>query len=162
MSLTTRFHHGMDRYNFLCKPAREIHTYLNNHPTLYKMALFANHFFRAAAMYFLMIALPCSTLVNTAICFAGSLFYRLTVENNCAYKFALTSFAGAIAWTAGKQGILALVQTSALSSLSAFVTALITAAPLAAYACYILLTVSYDVDQNTPAPKCTAPCAEGR
>src|ERR1700678_1214627 len=87
----------IERYNVLREPTEQINAYFVDHPNMYKAALIANHIFRAVAMVAFTLLLPFSPLVNMAICFAGSLFYRLTVEKNCAYKFALPAFAGSIA-----------------------------------------------------------------
>jgi len=124
--MATRLHHLIDRYNVLSNPTRRISNSMHDHPRLYKFALLVNHIFRAAAMAALAMVLPFSTLANAAICFAGSLFYRLTVETNCAYKFALPAFAGAMA----------------------FLLAGVSLLPISAYAAYVILTVSYDVDSR--------------
>ncbi len=92
--------------------------------------------------------LPFSVPVNLGICFAGSLFYRLTVETNCAYKFALPAFAGSIAFPMGMTALTSLVTGVAFASMYAFGLAVLTLVPLAAYVTYIVLTVSYDVDNR--------------
>ncbi len=143
MTLAAGLHEAIDRYNVLKKPTRQIHEYLKSHPTLYKVALVLNHIFRAVMMAALMIFLPCSPWLCAGICLAGSIFYRLTVETNCAYKFALPSFAGGAALITAKQAIVHAIAKGALASIAG---ALLAALPLCAYFCYIALTVSYDVD----------------
>lgn len=112
------------RNDYLEKATETVKEYLNDHPTLYKIALIVNHIFRAVSMGFFMMALPFSAPVSLAICAAASLFYRLTVEGNCTYKFALPAFAGALA-----------LQFASII-------------PLTCYVAYIVLTVNDDVDQN--------------
>lgn len=126
--MSTALHRVIDRYNILNEPTRQIEEYLIAHPNLYKVVLLVNHLFRAVSMAAFRLALPCSGPLSLAICFAGSLFYRLTVETHCAYKFALPAFAGSIA---------ILMATSYVSVV-----------PLTAYVVYIVLTVNYDVNKK--------------
>lgn len=141
-------HNAIDKYNFLQKPTEQIRDFVLNHPNYYKAALVANHIFRAVSMAAFHVFLPFTMPVNLAVCFVGSLFYRLTVETNCAYKFALPAFVGGavlpMAWTAASQ----LVSGVALASLGAFATATLGLIPLAGYITYIALTVNYDVNEQ--------------
>lgn len=146
MSWAESLHSCITSYNILKNPTDQIEAFLNEHPEIKKVALLANHIFRALAMMALRMCLPFSLLVNDLICFAGSLFYRLTVETHCAYKFALPAFAGSIAIPLAHTALTQLISGIAFSSLSAFGVALLSLVPLAAYTSYIILTVSYDVD----------------
>lgn len=141
-------HHFIEKYNILQKPTERLSAFFQEHPTAYKVALLVNHVFRALAMTAFCAMLPFSAPVNLGICFAGSLFYRLTVETNCAYKFALPAFAGAVAIPMGMAAMTSLVTGVAFASLYAFGLAMLSLAPLAAYATYIVLTVNYDVDNR--------------
>jgi hypothetical protein len=144
MALT--LHNFIDKYNPLQLPTDQIYNYLQKHPNFYKTALLANHIFRAVSMTAFNLLLPFSTPANIAICFAGSLFYRLTVETHCAYKFALPAFAGALAFPMAYKAILDLIQGAAFVSINVFAASLAQTLPLAAYFTYIVLTVDYDVD----------------
>jgi hypothetical protein len=148
MSLSVQFQNALEQVNVLKKPTETIKEYLNNHPTLYKIALLVNHIFRASAMAFFMLALPFSFPVNLALCFSASLFYRLTVEGNCSYKFALPAFAGAVAMPFAQAAI---SQAASIATIGLLL-------PLTAYVVYIVLTVNYDVDQScqafTPKKSC--------
>ena len=93
----TRLHDFIENHNFLKGPTDRVDAYLRSHRTLYKVALVINHLFRSVAMAAFLSVMPFSMPINLAICFAGSLFYRLTVETNCAYKFALPAFGGSVA-----------------------------------------------------------------
>ena len=131
----------IDRYNVLAQPTAWLREHFKNHPTQFKAALIVNHLFRAAAMQSSMQILPFSLRTNMGVCFVGSLFYRLMVEDNCAYKFALPAFAGGVAgWIAKK----ALIEGVALTS----IRALVVFTPVALYLSYVVLTVDHDVDQK--------------
>lgn len=146
--MTVTLHNFIEQHNVLRKPTEEIHTFLNEHRTLYKIALLINHIFRAVAMGAFMVCLPFSALTNVVLCSLGSLFYRLTVETHCAYKFALPALGGSISFFMGKTAVCDLIGGAALSSVGAFFTACASLLPLCAYAVYIGLTVSYDVDSR--------------
>src|ERR1700691_3172861 len=97
MNTTLTLSNICEQFNILETPTRQVSDYLVQHPILYKAALVANHLFRAISMAAFTICLPFLIPVNLAICSAGSLFYRLTVETNCAYKFAMPAFKGSVA-----------------------------------------------------------------
>jgi len=138
----------IDKYNILKEPTEQVSRYMRENPTLYKAALLANHVFRAISMTALCFFLPFSLPVNIAICFAGSLFYRLTVETNCAYKFALPACAGAVALPMAAAALTSLISGVAFASIGAFAIATLSVLPLAAYLTYIVVTVNHDVDKQ--------------
>lgn len=146
MTLALRLHECIERYNILASPTDRIHEYMREHKGLYKVALVVNHLFRALSMSAFMMCTPAPTLVSAGVCLLGSLFYRLTVETNCAYKFALPAFAGAVALMIGKTALTQIINGVALASIGTFATALVTLLPLTSYVMYIVLTVDYDVD----------------
>ncbi len=148
MSWALSLHNGIEKWDFLQKPTEQLADYLKQHPDLYKTALLVNHVFRAASMAAFSLMLPFSAPLNAAICFAGSLFYRLTVETHCAYKFALPAFAGSLAFPLAQPVIVDLIRGVAFASFSALAIALTTVLPLAAYFTYIALTVSYEVEKR--------------
>lgn len=154
MSLDLALHNFIDRYNVLQTPTQRINAFLRERPALYKTALIVNHIFRALAMTGLAIILPFSLPVNIAICFGSSLFYRLTVETNCAYKFAMPAFFGSLAIPLALTALTSLISGVALASFGAFALAFISLVPLAGYLTYTILTVSYDVDSRL-APRAT-------
>lgn len=142
MCTAVAFQKVIAKYNVLQKPTEKISEYLKSHPQLHKMVLLANHIFRAAAMTAFCTALPFSLPVNGAICFAGSLFYRLTVETRCAYKFALPAFAGSLAFPFAYTALNGVISGVAFASLSAFGVTLLSLVPITAYITYIVLTVN--------------------
>lgn len=149
MNLATYLHTFINNYNILKTPTEKLRDYLKEHPNFYKSTLLANHVFRAASMAAFSRFLPCSAPVSAGICFAGSLFYRLSVEINCAYKFALPAFAGSTAFLMGRDALTDVVSGAAFASLGKLSKASASLAPLGLYLSYIVLTVSYDVDNPT-------------
>lgn len=146
MTCAESLHNFITNYNVLKTATDQIETFLNEHPEIKKVVLLVNHIFRAIAMLALRLFLPFSLLVNDLICFAGSLFYRLTVETHCAYKFALPAFAGSMAIPLAQAALYDFISGVAFASLATLGIALLSLIPLAAYTTYIILTVSYDVD----------------
>jgi hypothetical protein len=143
-ALEVTLHDFIEKHNVLARPTMKIQNWRMENPNLYAVVLLANHVFRAVSMFALSKVLIFPTPINFAICFAGSLFYRLTVEVNCAYKFALPAFAGSIAIASVHE----MVHGVAFASLSESSRAFFFLAPLVAYASYICLTVSYDLDHS--------------
>jgi hypothetical protein len=141
-------HNAIERYNILKAPTDQINNYLNHHLVFRKTALLVNHIFRTVSILAFQNLFPSSAPINLAMCFSGSLFYRLTVETHCAYKYALPAFGGAISFLIGKQAISHVIHGVAFTSLSTLASTLSALTPLACYVSYILLTVSYDVDAS--------------
>lgn len=145
MSYAIKFHAFIAKNNPLTELTQNTTHFLHAYPTIYKIALLVNHLFRALTMAFFLYALPCSFPVSLALCFGASLFYRLTVENNCAYKFALPAFGGGVALLIGHTALVQIASGNAFKSLTFFSQSLVSLIPLTAYITYILLTVDYDV-----------------
>jgi hypothetical protein len=148
MSFDVALHHCIEKYNILQKPTEQISGYLREHPDVYKVVLLVNHVFRAVAMAAFCSLLPFSVPLNLSICFLGSLFYRLTVETNCAYKFALPAFAGSVAIPMAATALTSIIKGIALTSLNAFGLFFVSLLPFAAYVTYIGLSVNYDVNNR--------------
>lgn len=148
LPIALQFHRFIEKNNVLEYPTKVVHEYLKKHPVIFKVVLVASHIFRALTMLFFMSALPYSTFVNTTICLAASLVYRLTIETNCAYKLSLPSFGGAIAFSLSKKARADSVSRAAFSSLKDFAFIASNVFPIVMYVIYITLTVSYDVDKN--------------
>jgi hypothetical protein len=141
-------HNFIKDYNVLESATNAIKEFFEEHTFLHKVALVVSHVFRALAMTGLCLYLPFSAPVNMGICFAGSLFYRLTVETHCPFKFALPAFAGSLSIPLGVQAIRDLINGIAFTSIATFSTALVSIIPLFAYSSYVLLTVNYDVNNQ--------------
>ncbi len=148
MTIANSLHNFIQDYNILTTPTTHVREYFDSNPHMEKVALIANHVFRAIAMTAFCLAMPFSMPANITICFVASLLYRLTVETNCAYKFALPAFVGGAALPYAISGAAELVSYAAFSSLSSFALAIGSFVPLAGYAAYVVLTVSYDVDNR--------------
>ncbi len=146
--MSDALHGFIERYNVLRNPTNTLREFFTTHPNLYKVVLVANHIFRALAMTGLCLFLPFSPLVNGGISLLGSLLYRLTVETNCAYKFALPAFAGGLAFPVALHGIIQLVTGAAFASFATLGLSFLSILPLAAYLTYVVLTVNYDVNHR--------------
>lgn len=145
--LSVRFHETIDRFNFLQRPTECIAEYFDTHPTAYKIALIFNHLFRAAMIVGIMFIPHVPLAASMSICFVGSLIYRLTVERNCAYKFALPAFFGAMAFMFALPAFISMINGAAFLTAAAGIKAFVSFVPLVLYGGYVLLTVNYDVDK---------------
>lgn len=148
MTVSSQFHEMITQHNILTKPTQDLASYFARNPQMLKAAMICNHIFRAAVMLGFMVALPFSLPVSAALCAAGALFYRLTAETNCSYKFSLPAFGGALSALIAKPALLQIISGVAFVSMSALATALIGIVPIAMYAIYVVLTVDYDVNSR--------------
>lgn len=99
----------MQKLQCLSSWANQAKTYLEQNPRLYKVTLLVNHLFRAVCMGALMFVLAeaFSPVLACGVCLGGALLYRITVEGNCAFKFALpATFGGFALWTASPPALL--------------------------------------------------------
>lgn len=147
-------HNMIMKYNLLQSPTKKISDYFDNHPRLFKMVLLTTHVFRAVTMSGFCSVVPFSLPVSMVLGFAGSLIYRLTIETNCAYKFALPAFAGSLTYLLAKSALDPLVSRKAHETIRAFGLIFSSAFALAAYTTYIVLTVDYDVDEKLCKKRC--------
>jgi|GEM_PF-1893818 len=148
MGCVENFNNCIDRWNVLTKPTDCLAKFFGKHPALYKVALIVNHLFRVAMMVGFMFIPRIPKVPGMVVCFTASLFYRLTVEKNCAYKFALPAFAGALAVMLAIPAITNMINKVAFTSAGRGVLSCVSLIPIPLYVAYLLLTVSYDVDQN--------------
>lgn len=137
----------LDEWNPLTVPTDWLGNFLESHPTVYKITLIINHLFRAAMMVGLMFIPHVPLAASIPICLVGSLFYRLTVEKNCAYKFAIPAFAGAAAVMLALPAIMSIIEGSAFTTVATGFKNVASFIPFSIYAGYIILTVNYDVDK---------------
>ena len=151
MSLAVSLHNTIQKCNVLQKPTEQLKGYFTNHSTVHKTALVVAHLFRALPMVAAKMVLPFSTPVSLVVCFLGSVFYRIVVEGHCPFKYAIPSFAGAIAIIAAYPAVVDVINGVAFASLGAFSLAVVSFLPLACYLTYAVLTISYDVDHPPKA-----------
>lgn len=142
-----RYHNCIESCNFLHAPTKFIANIFDNNPTIYKIALLINHLFRAGMMVGVMCIPHIPFAPVMAICFTGSLFYRLTVERNCAYKFALPAFFGAAAFMLALPAIISMINKTAFTSIGSGFKACVSLIPLILYSIDITLTVNYNVNK---------------
>jgi hypothetical protein len=121
--------------------------WLDAHPFVNKVVVVANHFFRAVAMHTFMCFLPLSLLINFTVGLAGSLFYRMTIERFCHFRFALPSFLGAIAFSISYNLLQTVMRRVALNSFKFMAYAFITALPLVQYIGYVLVITHQAVEK---------------
>jgi len=150
MSYATSFHQQVTKYNPLEAPTKQLEQYFKNHPEQYKGVMIANHLFRAVSMWAFLKYNRNPMQTKLLACFAGSLMYRMTVEVNCAHKFALPAFGGAVAFMMGSRSLTKVINGSAFYSLKALSKAFVSLIPMEGYFVYITLTTSHDVDH----PRC--------
>lgn len=145
--MSVALHNCIENYNILARPTAFLAEFFDNHPNIYKVALIISHLFRAAMMFGFMCIPGIPLAASIPVCFAGALFYRLTVERNCAYKFALPAFAGSTAAMLAVPAIMGMISGAAFATAGACAFACFSLLPLPLYAAYILLTVNYDVNK---------------
>ena len=150
MSLDVRFHRFIDHYNPLKAPTQYVERKAKENPFLFKGVIVMNHLFRAFSMWAFLKVHKASMRTKMVFCLAGSVGYRLTVETRCAYKFAIPSFAGAVAFLLGSKSLPRVINGAAFKSIKTLSNATLNLAPLGGYMVYIILTTSYDVDH----PRC--------
>ncbi len=99
-------------------PTVKVQNWLEKHPTVHKVIIFSWHLFRALRMAAFMYFLPFTPVINIALSLGVSLAYRLIVEGNCAYKFALSEWVGGTALEMGLPTIAKIINGVAVSALS--------------------------------------------
>ncbi len=148
MSLSARCSDFLDRYNPLKGTTDLLADFFERHPTAYKITLVINHLFRAGVMVGAMYIPGVPRIPAIAVCLIGSLFYRLTVEKNCAYKFALPAFVGAVSFMLAIDATIACIHGVAFSSIPIGILTVASFLPLPLYGTYVLLSVHHDVEKN--------------
>lgn len=146
----------MQLCHILEKPTAQLDSYFRKHPRLFKGVLLVDHLFRAAAMVGFMFIPHIPKPVSWSLCVLGSLYYRLTVEKNCAYKFALPALAGAASFMLLLPTILKIMNQTAFLTVGSGTLASLSFIPILVYAGYIVVTVSQEVDANFNKSNCCA------
>lgn len=124
-------------------------TFLDKHPTLYKVVLVACHFFRAAAMFGAMMWMPIPMPITAGIMVAGSLLYRAAVERFCCFRFTIPSLVGAGAAWVAQLAIINLVSNTALIPLG-FI-------PLLGYTAWVIYLSHRDIENRMKLIQQNAP-----
>lgn len=83
--------------------AEKYTSWVQNYPTIDKIAKLFNHLIRASCMWAMMSVMPYSLLTSSVICLSAALFYRITTENPCPFKYSLPSFFGGLAFQLAHQ-----------------------------------------------------------
>lgn len=147
--------------HIITKSCHQISGFLDKHPVVYKVVLFACHLFRAAGMYGMMMVSPFSMPITCAIAVAGSLLYRASVERFCCFRFALPSCVGAGAYWLGKVPMINLVTGAAFTSISAAALSIAGALPLFGYLGYVayISHEEYEAKMGKQMGHCGSSCA---
>lgn len=131
------------------KPANAIEAFFNENPTIFKIVLIIDHLIRAACMVAVMyLPIPIPMAASVAICFAASLFYRLTVEKNCPFKFAIPAFAGAVAFLILCPAVINMINGTAFKTATSSFLTVASFLPMLGYLGYITITTHYDVNKR--------------
>lgn len=125
---------------------RQTARFLDKHPTLYKAALVACHFFRAAGMYGMMLASPFPLPLTLAAMTGGTLLYRASVERFCCFRFALPSLVGAPALWLSTAGLSNVVSGAAFRSLGMLFSSSLLMMPLIAYTGWVVWISNHDIN----------------
>lgn len=146
MYIDQQFHKALMKINYLPDATKWCDQKAKEYPNVYKGVLVANHLFRAVAIWAFLKYNRSSMKVKLAMCFTGSMVYRLTVESNCAYKFALPAFFGGAALLTAGHTTAKILNGSAFRTFKSIGNATLNMVPITGYLAYIVLTTSYDVD----------------
>lgn len=148
-------------YIGLDKLTHTVGSWLDRHPVVNKIVMIVNHIFRTIAMIALMYLLPFSPIVNLAIGIGASLFYRITVERFCPFRFALSACLGAAAYELSSPFLADIINGVAFQSFNAFAAAFIGILPLA-ISSVVIIGISNDAVDRKYAQQesvgcCTVP-----
>lgn len=133
--------------------AKHIGNYLEKNPALYKAVVVINHLFRAMLMAVFMVALPYGLAMSCAVSLGASLFYRLTIERNCAFKFALPSCLGGISYHLSRYGVHSMVAGIMLRSVDLLNAGFIGSLPLTLWTFAIISITDDDVEKRYLKPR---------
>lgn len=119
---------------------------LKKHPNIYKCAIIVDHLLNASKMYALVQILPYSKCTNCVVTGISSLYYRVTAEGPCAFRFSIISCFGGAAFISARIGMIEFARGTAFRSLALFLKSSCTLAPLSIYLFCIVKFTNDDVD----------------
>lgn len=136
--------------------------FLDKHPVVYKVVLFACHLFRAVGMYGMMMVSPFSMPITCAIAITGSLLYRASVERFCCFRFALPSCVGAGALWLAKVPLIQLAAGAAFTSVSVAALSIAGTLPLIGYLGYVayISHEEFEAKMGKKAGHCGSSCGK--
>lgn len=118
---------------------------LDESPFLHKVVVVVAHIFRMLAMLALISFLPFGFAINCLFTLAGSLFYRVAIERNCPFLFAIPACLGAMALAFSIPYAVALF---AKATFAHFAQALATSVPFGLYLGYIIWSAHTEVNER--------------
>ena len=126
----------------------EVGKFLDKNPTLYKIVLIVSHFFRALAMFGIMMWMPIPMPVTAAAMVGGTLLYRVAVERFCCFRFAIPSMVGATAAWLTHLAIVNFVSSVALSSVGMAIAHALAFLPLLGYTAWVIYLSHADIEKR--------------
>lgn len=132
----------------LQKLSENVGKVLDENPLVNKIIVVANFIFRTAMMVCFMAAMPFSILPNFLISFGLSVFYRVTIERFCQYRFSILSCAAAGGYEIAKPALTALISGAAFTSLAAFGSTLILMTPFVICGAAIISVTNQNVNER--------------
>ncbi len=111
----------------------KIGDWLDRHPKINTIVVIANHIFRALGMLALFTVMPGSFLAKCAIMLGASLFYRITIERFCHFRFAIPACLGGMAMELSIPALANIINGAAIQSFASLGTSLIAISPLVLY-----------------------------
>lgn len=119
---------------------------LDANPLIHKIVVFAAHLIRLIGSLALITFLPFSMPVNCVLSLASNIFYRITIERNCSFLFAINDCLGAMAL---HFTIPYLVNQLALSSFAMLAATLASTVPFLAYLGYTVWVTHSEVEERS-------------
>jgi hypothetical protein len=127
-----KFHHQFDSF------VDKVGAWLDKHPYVNTIVVIANHIFRALSMLALMTFIPGPFIVQCGIALSASLFYRVTIERFCHFRFAIPSCLGATAMNLSAPAVASIVHGVANQTLAEVAKTAIGISPLVLYTVSII------------------------
>jgi hypothetical protein len=126
----------------------EVGKFLDNNPILYKIVLIASHFFRALAMFGIMMWMPLPMPVTATAMIGGTLLYRAAVERFCCFRFAIPSMIGGTAAWLTHLAAVNFISGVALSSVGMTIAHALAFIPLLAYTAWVIYISHEDIEKR--------------
>lgn len=135
---------GLDKVSR--KLADPVNVYLDKHPKIYKVYIFAMHMFRSTLMFALVAVSPLPIAVTTVLMAGASFLYYAGVEKKfCNFKFTIPSAFGGMAFWMTKAAIIKIMAGAAFASLGGFLTVTGAVISLAFYTSWVYYLTNRDI-----------------
>lgn len=144
--------------------------FLDQHELIKTIDIASKHVFRGIQMLGFVTLLPYSSLTNCLIGLFWSISYRITIERKCDFHFAVVSCVGGYAIESSLPSIVAIIDGTALKSMTALGKVLAGTSPMTLYL-LVVVWISYaavqaakaqQIKQQTQHHQPTTSCCGGR